>query len=42
MKETSNKEPLLDSFVSNRPTQPALSEEEIINEVQAVRYKDKE
>lgn len=31
-------EQLLDRFVNSRPTQPALSEEDIINEVKAVRY----
>lgn len=32
------KEQLLNRFVSNRPARPAISEEEIMNEVRAVRY----
>lgn len=32
------REQMLDRFVNNRPAEPALSEEEIMDEVRAVRY----
>jgi hypothetical protein len=31
-------EQMLDRFINSRPAKPALSEEEIMNEVKAVRY----
>lgn len=36
--QTETREQLLNRFVSNRPSKPALSEEEIMDEVRAVRY----
>lgn len=32
------REQMLDRFISSRPAEPALSEEEIMEEVKAVRY----
>lgn len=32
------KEQLLNRFISSRPAKPAISEEEVMNEVRAVRY----
>lgn len=32
------REQMLDRFISTRPAEPALSEEEIMEEVKAVRY----
>ena len=37
--QAETREQLLDRFVKSRPTSPALSEEEIMEEVNAVRYK---
>ena len=37
--QAETREQLLDRFVKSRPTSPALSEEEIMDEVNAVRYK---
>lgn len=36
--QTRTKEDVLNQFVNSRPEQPALSEEDIMNEVKAVRY----
>ena len=36
--EAETREQLLDRFVSTRPTNPDISEEEIMDEVKAVRY----
>ena len=36
--QTETREQLLNRFVSNRPSKPALSEKEIMDEVRAVRY----
>ncbi|MBR5690272.1 MAG: hypothetical protein IKX17_07495 [Prevotella sp.] len=36
--QTETREQLLDRFVSTRPVNPAISEEEIMDEVRAVRY----
>ncbi len=36
--QAETQEQLLDRFVSSRPTEPQLSEEEIMDEVRAVRY----
>lgn len=36
--EAETREQLLDRFVSTRPAAPAISEEEIMDEVRAVRY----
>ena len=36
--QAETREQMLDRFVSSRPTSPALSEEDIINEVRAARY----
>ena len=37
--QAETREQLLDRFVKSRPKSPALSEEEIMEEVNAVRYK---
>ena len=36
--QAETREQLLDRFVSNRPATPGISEEEITDEVRAVRY----
>ena len=36
--QAETREQMLDRFVSSRPDSPALSEEDIINEVRAARY----
>ena len=36
--QTETREQLLDRFASSRPAKPAMSEEEIMDEVKAVRY----
>ncbi len=36
--QAETREQLLDRFVSSRPATPGISEEEIVNEVRAVRY----
>lgn len=36
--QAETREQLLDRFVSSRPANPGISEEEIVNEVRAVRY----
>lgn len=36
--QAETREQLLDRFVSSRPASPAISEEEIMEEVRAVRY----
>ena len=36
--QAETREQLLDRFVSSRPANPAISEEEIMDEVRAVRY----
>ena len=36
--QAETREQLLDRFVSSRPATPGISEEEIIDEVKAVRY----
>ncbi len=36
--QAETREQLLDRFVKSRPAVPALSEEDIMNEVKAVRY----
>lgn len=36
--QAETREQMLDRFVSSRPASPALSEEDIINEVRAARY----
>ncbi len=36
--QAETREQMLDRFVSSRPANPALSEEDIINEVRAARY----
>ena len=36
--QAETREQLLDRFVSTRPENPAISEEEIMDEVRAVRY----
>jgi len=36
--QAETREQLLDRFVSSRPANPGISEEEIIDEVRAVRY----
>ena len=36
--EAQTREELLDSFIESRPEKPSLSDEEIMNEVRAVRY----
>jgi hypothetical protein len=36
--QTETREQLLNRFVSSRPSKPAISEEEIMDEVRAVRY----
>ena len=36
--QAETREQLLDRFVSSRPSVPAISEEDIMNEVRAVRY----
>ena len=36
--QAETREQLLDRFVSSRPSEPTLSEEEIMDEVKAVRY----
>ena len=36
--QAETREQLLDRFVSSRPAKPAMSEEEIMDEVKAVRY----
>lgn len=36
--EVQTREELLDSFIDSRPSTPFLSEEEIMEEVKAVRY----
>ena len=33
-----SREQMLDRFINSRPSEPTLSEEEITNEVKAVRY----
>lgn len=38
--EAETREQLLDRFVSTRPAQPGMSEDEIMDEVKAVRYTD--
>ena len=37
--QAETREQLLDRFVKSRPKSPALSEEEIMEEVNAIRYK---
>ena len=37
--EAETREQLLERFVKSRPSNPAISEEEIMEEVKAVRYK---
>jgi len=36
--QAETREQMLDRFISSRPKEPALNEEEIMNEVKAVRY----
>ena len=36
--QAETREEMLDSFINSRPQVPAVSEEEIMNEVRAVRY----
>ena len=36
--EVQTREELLDSFIESRPTESPLTDEEIMNEVKAVRY----
>ena len=36
--QTETREQLLDRFASSRPSDPGISEEEIMDEVRAVRY----
>jgi hypothetical protein len=36
--QAETREQMLDRFISSRPAEPALSEEEIMDEVKAVRY----
>ena len=36
--QAETREQLIDRFVSSRPASPAISEEEIMDEVRAVRY----
>lgn len=36
--QVETREQLLDRFISTRPANPAISEEEIMDEVRAVRY----
>ena len=36
--QVETREQMLDRFLSSRPTEPSLSEEEIMDEVRAVRY----
>ena len=36
--QAETREQLLDRFISSRPANPAISEEEIMDEVRAVRY----
>ncbi len=36
--QAETREELLNRFVNSRPSTPAISEEEILNEVKAVRY----
>ena len=36
--QAETREQLLDRFVSSRPASPAISEEEIMDEVRAIRY----
>ena len=36
--QSETREQLLDRFIASRPTEPEISEEEIMDEVKAVRY----
>ena len=36
--QSETREQMLDRFIASRPQQPALSEEEIMDEVRAIRY----
>lgn len=36
--QAETKEKMLDRFISSRPSTPAISEEDIMNEVRAARY----